>query len=155
MGELLDDSNQARGMALFGVIGGIGVHACSATKDTRSCVCAGRLVGPVIGGFFSLPSEKYLLFRHSHFFQRFPFFLPNLFVALVCVIVLTVASFGLKETFSGTSEAKSRGTIFRRDTTGREYRKLEEEEPHVELTVECTPDDDENCGDNDHEYAVL
>eukprot|EP01034_Spumella_vulgaris_P024616 gene24616-30984_t len=42
LAEVCDDTNSAKGMALFGVIGGVG-----------------RTIGPVVGGFLSSPAENY------------------------------------------------------------------------------------------------
>lgn len=79
---LIIDSNAARSMALFGVIGGVG-----------------RTIGPVIGGLLSSPADSFPLFRGT-VFQTFPFALPCLVVSSNCLLVLFLAYFHLHETIS-------------------------------------------------------
>jgi MFS family permease len=80
MAEILDDSNNAQGMAVFGVIGGLG-----------------RIIGPAIGGFLSDPASHYDLFQNT-IFESYPFALPSILVVGVCIISLVVAIFELPET---------------------------------------------------------
>ena len=81
IGELLDDSNNPRGMALYGTIGGIG-----------------RFVGPIVGIYLISPAERYPLFEGT-LFDHFPLALSSIIVALSCALVLLFAFFELQETF--------------------------------------------------------
>ena len=81
MGEILDDSNNAKGMALFSLFGGVG-----------------RTLGPALGGFLSSPAVKYPLVFRGSVFQNHPFALPCLIVSALCAIVVVLAFFHLPET---------------------------------------------------------
>jgi Major Facilitator Superfamily len=81
IGELLDDSNNPRGMTLYGTIGG-----------------TGRFIGPIVGIYLISPAERYHLFVGT-LFEDFPLALPSSMVALSCAIVLLFAYFELQETF--------------------------------------------------------
>jgi len=81
MGEITDDSNNARGMALFAVVGGIG-----------------RTIGPMIGGFLSEPAKSYPNIFGNTIFELFPYALPNLLISINCIIVVIIAYFELPET---------------------------------------------------------
>jgi MFS family permease len=82
MAEIHDDSNSARGMAIFGVIGGLG-----------------RTVGPSIGGFLAQPADHYPSFKGT-IFETYPFALPSVIIVFFCLIVFVVAYFELTETLS-------------------------------------------------------
>lgn len=79
-GEILDDSNQARGMSLFGLVGGMG-----------------RFIGPALGGFLSNPRSWYDE-QVPNFIELFPFFIPPALCALSCFAVFLAAYFYLPET---------------------------------------------------------
>lgn len=80
MAEIHDDTNSAKGMAIFGVVGGLG-----------------RTVGPFIGGFLSQPADHYDIMKGT-VFETFPFALPSCLVVIFCLIVFVVAYFELTET---------------------------------------------------------
>mmetsp|Transcript_30505 Transcript_30505/g.65715 ORF Transcript_30505/g.65715 Transcript_30505/m.65715 type:complete len:252 (-) Transcript_30505:302-1057(-) len=80
LAEICDDSNLARGMAYFGVIGG-----------------AGRVFGPMIGGLLSEPAKYYPVFRGT-IFETYPFALPSLVISANCFLVFAVAYVYLLET---------------------------------------------------------
>jgi hypothetical protein len=80
IGEILDDSNTSKGMALFGVIGGVG-----------------RTIGPIIGGFLAMPADHYPIFKGT-LFERYPFCLPCLIISVSCFLILILAYFQLVET---------------------------------------------------------
>jgi MFS family permease len=80
IGEILDDTNTAKGMPLYGVIGGVG-----------------RFFGPIIGGYLSIPAEHYDIFKKT-VFDTYPFALPSLVVAVNCLIILIFGYFELPET---------------------------------------------------------
>jgi hypothetical protein len=79
MGEIMDDSNAARGMALYGVIGGMG-----------------RFVAPLVGSVAALPAKQFAKFGVP--LKEFPFALPSAMVAFSCAGVLLFAYFELQET---------------------------------------------------------
>jgi MFS family permease len=81
LSEICDDSNQARGFAVIGFAASLG-----------------RLVGPVIGGVLSQPAMKYPnVFGSSGLFASFPYLLPMLIGAIICVVVFPFAWFLLDE----------------------------------------------------------
>jgi MFS family permease len=82
MAEIHDDSNSARGMAIFGVIGGLG-----------------RTVGPSIGGFLAQPADRYPSLKGT-IFETYPFALPSVIIVVFCLFVFGVAYFELTETLS-------------------------------------------------------
>lgn len=88
MGEILDDSNTAKGMALFGVIGGFG-----------------RTIGPIIGGFLALPADHYPIFKNT-VFEIYPFSLPCIVVAFYCIVILIMSFFCLTETLPSKRSLK-------------------------------------------------
>ena len=71
MAEITDDSNNAKGMSLYGVIGGFG-----------------RTVGPVIGGFLIEPAINYPATFSGTIFETYPFALPVTIVAAQCLITV-------------------------------------------------------------------
>ena len=77
----MDDSNNPRGMALYGTIGGMG-----------------RFIGPIVGIYLISPAERYPLFEGT-LFDHFPLALASVIVALSCALVLLFAYFELQETF--------------------------------------------------------
>lgn len=81
LAEICDDTNSAKGMALFGVIGGLG-----------------RSIGPIIGGFLSSPAKVYPKTFEGTVFETFPFALPSLVIAVNCLFVFIVSYFTLSET---------------------------------------------------------
>jgi hypothetical protein len=83
LAEISDDSNAAKGMALFGVIGGFG-----------------RSIGPIIGGFLSSPAQAYPKVFRGTIFEKFPFALPCLVISFNCFCVLAISYFSLSETLS-------------------------------------------------------
>jgi MFS family permease len=81
LAEISDDTNSAKAMALFGVIGGFG-----------------RTIGPVIGGFLSQPAQLYpKTFSHT-IFATYPFALPSLVICINCLFVLLISYCYLAET---------------------------------------------------------
>lgn len=82
LGETLDDSNQLRGTAYYGIVGGIG-----------------RVVGPFVGGYLS-PSSASLSkpADNDHFFGTHPFALPCSFILIYSGIAILLAYYFLPET---------------------------------------------------------
>jgi Major Facilitator Superfamily len=82
LSELTDDSNTAKAFSYIGVATG-----------------AGRIVGPVIGGFLSQPATKYpKIFSQDGFFGKYPFVLPNLIVAVITIVAFLLGSIYMIET---------------------------------------------------------
>lgn len=90
LAEICDDTNSAKGMALFGVIGGFG-----------------RSIGPIIGGFLSSPAKTYPKTFGGTIFETFPFALPSLIIAVNCLFVFVVALCLLPETLPGVVDSSS------------------------------------------------
>ncbi len=80
LGEILDDTNSARGMSVYGIIGGVG-----------------RIIGPLIGGFLSSPVKTFT-FMKGTIFETFPYCLPQIILAFGCFIMLILAYIHLPET---------------------------------------------------------
>ncbi|CAN6330420.1 unnamed protein product [Urochloa humidicola] len=56
------------------------------------------IIGPAIGGYLAQPTEKFPnLFSTDLLFGRFPYFLPCLFISIICFVVL-ISSIWLPET---------------------------------------------------------
>jgi MFS family permease len=82
LSEVCDDKNQAKGFAVIGFAAG-----------------AGRLLGPIVGGFFSQPAEKYPeWFGEEGFFVQFEYILPMIIGASLCLIIFITSIFLLEET---------------------------------------------------------
>ncbi|CAN0181451.1 unnamed protein product, partial [Ectocarpus fasciculatus] len=82
MGEISNNKNSAKGMAIFGTVGGLG-----------------RTIGPVVGGFLSEPADHYPFFRGG-VFDAYPFALPSVVIVCLCSIALITAYTELAETLS-------------------------------------------------------
>lgn len=81
LSEISDDSNLARGMSYFGVIGSVG-----------------RVVGPIIGGLLSYPADSMPQIFGGTVFATYPFALPSAVVSVNCIIMYIVAYYWLPET---------------------------------------------------------
>ncbi|KAJ3081493.1 hypothetical protein HK102_002310, partial [Quaeritorhiza haematococci] len=82
LGEITDETNQAMGFSIFGLVWGIGM------------IC-----GPMLGGFLSNPVTKYPdLFGHIDFFRHYPYFLPCFVSALISITGFVIGFFYLEET---------------------------------------------------------
>ena len=80
--EITDETNQARGFALFGVARGLGM-----------------VIGPIVGGFLCLPAEKYpWLFPKGSLFDLFPYLLPCVVGFIVAMAGTILGYFVLQET---------------------------------------------------------
>jgi len=84
MAEILDDSNMAKGMALYGSIGGVG-----------------RTIGPIIGGYLMFPGKTLPLLRGT-IFDDYPFSLPVTFVSVSCLVTSILSIKYLPETLPGS-----------------------------------------------------
>jgi MFS family permease len=72
--------------------------------------CIGSIVGPIIGGALAKPCENYpTLFSRGTIWDSYPYLLPNLFSALICVIGVLNGILFLEETHSGKKQQRDRG----------------------------------------------
>ncbi|KAJ3302275.1 hypothetical protein HDV03_005214, partial [Kappamyces sp. JEL0829] len=82
LSEITDESNQARGFALFGVARGLGMVS-----------------GPIVGGFLCLPAEKYpFLFPKGSLFDLYPYALPCVVGWVIAMAGCGLGCFVLEET---------------------------------------------------------
>ncbi|KAL6072749.1 MFS domain-containing protein [Balamuthia mandrillaris] len=82
LGEVTDESNQAKGFSLLGLTMGFST-----------------IVGPAIGGLLSRPAQKYpLLFPEDSFLDHHPYVLPCFVSACVTLVGLVIGFFFLTET---------------------------------------------------------
>lgn len=81
LAEITDDTNKAKAFSLIALVAG-----------------AGRIVGPIIGGFLSQPAIKYPnLMSKDSFFGRHPYSLPCLIAALISFTSFALGYFWLPE----------------------------------------------------------
>lgn len=113
--EISDDTNSARGMALFGIIGGIG-----------------RTVGPVVGGFLSEPAKRYSSLRGT-LFEEYPFSLPSIVIVAMCALVFFTAYFELPETL----HTLQRKTV-KHHNQKREYQPLDATDLETSIDIETS-----------------
>ena len=86
LGEITDRTNQARAFSFVGMTFGLG-----------------SIIGPCIGGLLARPCQQYPDFMALmpqvvvQFLNKFPFILPNLFVAMCSLTALVIGAFKLDE----------------------------------------------------------
>lgn len=57
----------------------------------------GSIFGPAFGGFFAKPAQQFpWLFGGVAFWEKYPFFLPNLVAAVVFLVSITIAALFLR-----------------------------------------------------------
>lgn len=78
-GEILSAKNQARGMSIFGIVGGMG-----------------RFIGPALGGFLCVTPQPIL--NIAPFFYEFPYLLPNLICGSFCFLIAFFTACMIDET---------------------------------------------------------
>ncbi|KAI0132529.1 major facilitator superfamily domain-containing protein [Xylariales sp. AK1849] len=72
--------------------------------------CLGSIVGPMIGGSLAKPCENYpLLFAQGTIWEKFPYLLPNLFSAFICLVGVINGILFLEETHSARKNCRDRG----------------------------------------------
>jgi len=81
LGEITDASNQAVAFPAYGL-----------------CWPVGSIIGPLIGGTFSHPAEKFAMFHESLLFQKYPYFLPCLISAVISLAGAALGWYCLEET---------------------------------------------------------
>ncbi|KAI0833694.1 major facilitator superfamily domain-containing protein [Trametes gibbosa] len=91
MAEITDHTNRARGFAFLPMIWSVG-----------------GTLGPVIGGVFARPADRWPGFRGSAFWQSYPYFLPCIIVACISISAFILALLGLKETLPRRPRQKSK-----------------------------------------------
>ncbi|KAI9569076.1 major facilitator superfamily domain-containing protein [Boletus coccyginus] len=81
LGEITDATNQAAVFPIYGLIYPLGA-----------------IVGPLIGGSFSHPSDKYPQFFDHEFWREYPYFLPCLIAAIIAITGVALGYTFLEET---------------------------------------------------------
>ncbi|KAM0810459.1 putative Major facilitator superfamily (MFS) profile domain-containing protein [Seiridium cardinale] len=72
--------------------------------------CLGSIVGPMIGGALAKPCESYpTLFSQGTIWDRYPYLLPNLFSAFICLVGVVNGLLFLEETHSAKKQQRDRG----------------------------------------------
>ncbi|KAH6659489.1 major facilitator superfamily domain-containing protein [Truncatella angustata] len=72
--------------------------------------CIGSIVGPMIGGALAKPVESYpSLFAQGTVWDSYPYLLPNLFSALICIVGVVNGILFLEETHSTKKHDRDRG----------------------------------------------
>ncbi|KAI0714439.1 MFS general substrate transporter [Cerioporus squamosus] len=81
MAEITDSTNRARGFAFLPMIWYLG-----------------STLGPIVGGVFARPADRWPAFRSYSFWRTYPYFLPCMVAACYTISAFTLALLGLKET---------------------------------------------------------
>ncbi|KAL6309000.1 MFS general substrate transporter [Sparassis latifolia] len=81
LGELTDSTNQATAFPIYGLFWPLGA-----------------IVGPLLGGTFSNPAERFPQFFDYEFLKAYPYFLPCLVAGIVSLMGATLVYFCLEET---------------------------------------------------------
>ncbi|KAG6379111.1 major facilitator superfamily domain-containing protein [Boletus reticuloceps] len=81
LGEITDPSNQADVFPIYGIMYPIGT-----------------IIGPLIGGSFSHPADKYPQFFNTGFWKEYPYLLPCLTAAIIAIIGVALGYAFLEET---------------------------------------------------------
>lgn len=133
LSEILDDRHSAEGMAMFGVIGGVG-----------------RILGPIIGGYLSMPAESYPKIFKGTIFETFPFALPSVVVAFNCFFVMIFAYCELEETIAVKKNSSLAYSAVNGEVEADEESELKQLSPHGEGAVSgtMTGSDDESQSDS-------
>ncbi|KAF8636621.1 hypothetical protein AX17_003431 [Amanita inopinata Kibby_2008] len=84
LGELTDSTNQALAFPIFGLFWPLG-----------------SIIGPLIGGTFANPAERFPSIFDIPFLRNYPYFLPCLISAVIAFIAVIAAYFYLDETLPG------------------------------------------------------
>ncbi|KAH8680905.1 major facilitator superfamily domain-containing protein [Xylariales sp. PMI_506] len=72
--------------------------------------CLGSILGPMIGGALAKPCESYpSLFAPGSIWDKYPYLLPNLFSAFVCLVGVVNGLLFLEETHSAKKNSRDRG----------------------------------------------
>ncbi|KAJ7589891.1 major facilitator superfamily transporter [Mycena floridula] len=90
VGDLTDSTNRARGISLLPVVWSFGAT-----------------VGPLLGGGFARPHERFPRWFSGRFWVDYPYFLPCVATASVVMIIAVIALFFLKETVPRTRSQKA------------------------------------------------
>ncbi|OJT01793.1 hypothetical protein TRAPUB_7849 [Trametes pubescens] len=81
MAEITDHTNRVQAFAFFPMSWQVG-----------------GTLGPIIGGVFARPADRWPGFRESAFWRTYPYFLPCVIAASISVSAFILAAIGLKET---------------------------------------------------------
>ncbi|KAI0341863.1 MFS general substrate transporter [Trametopsis cervina] len=79
--EITDHTNQAVAFPIYGL-----------------CWPLGAIIGPLLGGAFSNPAEKYPSLFDNHLFRTYPYLLPSLVAATIALAGVVFGIFCLEET---------------------------------------------------------
>ncbi|KIJ44207.1 hypothetical protein M422DRAFT_67512 [Sphaerobolus stellatus SS14] len=130
--EMSDASNQAFMLPAYGL-----------------CWPVGSIIGPLIGGAFSRPAERFSIFKGSKFFIEFPYFLPCFISSIFALGTVVVGYFCLDETLprkrrilnsdgSRVDLTKAYGTVNRTNPTSQEaQREADIDMPEMQATCPC------------------
>jgi MFS family permease len=89
LGEITDDTNQAKAFSLFGLVFDVGL-----------------LFGPMLGGLLADPSKTFpSIFGSIELFKKFPYLLPCIISAVFSLIGFIVGCFGFEETLKSKRTA--------------------------------------------------
>jgi len=143
LGEISTSATQARAFSYFGFTVGVG-----------------GIVGPLIGGALSKPSEKYpSLFGGSSLLAEYPYCLPNLIVGAFSMIGLIAGFFLLPESkkWSPNEKQFKLGTLFSKGSANKQkFTKLREmsvelssSSTAVTLSDDVTSSDDESVSEEE------
>lgn len=94
LGELITDkAHQPRAYTIMPVVWGLG-----------------SIVGPIIGGALAKPVESYPnVFSRGTIWDNYPYLLPNVFSALICIVGVINGVLFLEETHSAKKQHRDRG----------------------------------------------
>ncbi|EIW57761.1 MFS general substrate transporter [Trametes versicolor FP-101664 SS1] len=81
MAEITDHTNRVQAFAFFPMSWQVG-----------------GTLGPIIGGVFARPADRWPGFRESAFWKTYPYFLPCVIAASISISAFVLAAIGLKET---------------------------------------------------------
>ncbi|KAH9902586.1 MFS general substrate transporter [Cubamyces lactineus] len=90
MAEITDHTNRARGFAFLPMIWAVG-----------------GTLGPVIGGVFARPADRWPVFRGSAFWTTYRYFLPCVIAACISISAFLFALIGLKETLPSVTRQQA------------------------------------------------
>ncbi|KAH9846218.1 major facilitator superfamily domain-containing protein [Lenzites betulinus] len=135
MAEITDHTNRARGFAFLPMIWSVG-----------------GTLGPVIGGVFARPADRWPGFRGSAFWQSYPYFLPCIIVACISISAFILASLGLKETLPRHPRQKGKVEVPELPTTDIEKRAIVQPGETLSTT---NVDEPNTCGSSIPQPLIL
>ncbi|KAI9001565.1 MFS general substrate transporter, partial [Trametes punicea] len=119
MAEITDHTNRARGFAFLPMIWAVG-----------------GTLGPIIGGVFARPADRWPGFKSSAFWAAYPYFLPCIIVACISVSAFVFALLGLKETLPRVAHSTNGRVLPSSKDIEKLPPRLELAEPTIEYIAE-------------------